>query len=340
MKRSSRIVEEHGRLRVQGNKIVDKDGIEVSLAGMSYFWSNEDWDGKDFYTEGSVDELVNEWGCQVVRCAMGVEAEGGYISNPTENKETISTVINRAIDLGIYVIVDFHSHEAENYQTEAIEFFKWVIDEFGNADNLIFEIYNEPLDTTTWQTIKNYANPVIDEIRDYNDNKNLIIVGTREWCQRVEEAAADPLQDSEGRNIAYTLHFYAATHGRYLMDRAKQAKQDGIALFVTEWGTTNNLGQCSPNVCCTHQWTQFMAEQNLSHCNWSVCDKIEGCHCSPYEVQEKEHIIGASALKKGANPNGGWTSDNLSPSGKMAKEIISNWDVTVDKHHMQKAESV
>ena len=50
---------------------------------------------------------------------------------------------------------------------------------------------------------------MIPVIREHSSN--LIIVGTPFWAQNVDEAADDPLS---GTNIAYTLHFYAGSHGR------------------------------------------------------------------------------------------------------------------------------
>ena len=38
-------------------------------------------------------------------------------------------------------------------------------------------------------------------------------------------------------NIAYTLHFYAASHKQWLMNKAQKALDNGVALIVTEWGS-------------------------------------------------------------------------------------------------------
>ena len=42
----SSIVDRHGLLRVVGNKIVNKNNIPISLAGNSFFWSNDNWGGE------------------------------------------------------------------------------------------------------------------------------------------------------------------------------------------------------------------------------------------------------------------------------------------------------
>ncbi len=52
-------------------------------------------------------------------------------------------------------------------------------------------------------------------------------------------AAGSPLSYD---NIMYSLHFYAGTHKADLRNKAKKAINAGLALFVTEWGTTDASG--------------------------------------------------------------------------------------------------
>ena len=60
----------------------------------------------------------------------------------------------------------------------------------------------------------------------------MIIVGSPEWEQRIDLVAADPITGFD--DIAYSVHFYAATHGSYLRDRTRDALDSGLAIFVTE----------------------------------------------------------------------------------------------------------
>jgi aryl-phospho-beta-D-glucosidase BglC (GH1 family) len=316
MKKEMTIVEKHGALKVKGNRIYDKNDNPVCLAGMSYFWSNEGWEGKPFYNSGTVSELEKNWNCSIVRVAMGVEDSGGYIQNPVENEATIRKVIDAAILKGIYVIIDFHSHYAFQHEQKAKDFFEMMACDYGDKDNIIYEIYNEPKNDVSWEDdVKPYAEKMISIIREI-DPVHLIIVGTTTWSQDVDIAADSPLGMEEERNIAYTLHFYAATHKQDIRDKATYALDRGIALFVTEWGTVNNLGQGNPNYHETYQWMNFLHENEISHCNWSVCDKVEGPGDTP----------GASAFIQGANTEGNWQYPNdLTDSGKEAKKIIEDW---------------
>ena len=147
------LVGKHGRLEVKGNQIVDKHGNPMSLAGNSFFWSNDNWGGERYYKREIVSWLKKDWNTTIVRAAMGVEDPGGYIENKNGNKNRIKIIVEAAINEGIYVIIDWHSHHAEDYQNEAIEFFQEMATLYGETDHVIYELYNEPLDISWSNTI-------------------------------------------------------------------------------------------------------------------------------------------------------------------------------------------
>lgn len=301
-KKNKRITVKYGQLMVQGNQITDNKGEPVALHGMSLFWSH--WPvGSKYYNYSCIKWLRDEWKCTVVRAAMGIEHDG-YLVNPVIEKNKIKKVIEAAIDLGIYVIVDWHDHNAEDHQEEAINFFAEIAGEYGEHPNIIYEIYNEPLKVSWSEVIKPYAEAVIDTIRAI-DPDNLIIVGTPAWSQDVDIAAKDPL---EYKNIAYVLHFYAATHKQYLRDKAETALKKGIALFVSEFGTCEANGNGPIDYDELNLWFEFMNSNNLSWCNWSIADKEET----------------SAALKPGADPKGNWTDSTLSESGLFIKNRIQS----------------
>ena len=55
---------------------------------------------------------------------MGVEDPGGYLHNKQANKSRLKTIVEAAIEEGIYVIIDWHSHHAEDHLEEAKLFFQ------------------------------------------------------------------------------------------------------------------------------------------------------------------------------------------------------------------------
>ncbi len=304
-------VQKHGRLQVNGSHVTAENGDKISLAGPSLFWSNDEGDSADFYNKETIDFLSENWGIGIIRAAMGVKESWdggrGYIESPAFQKAKIKKVIDAAIENNVYVIVDWHTHEAEIYTNEAVQFFSEIAEEYGDNDHIIYEIYNEPR-AQSWDIIKNYAETVISAIRE-KDPDNLIIVGNREWSQQIEEAAAKPINDN---NVAYTLHFYSGNHKQWLRDRAIRVMNSGIALFVTEWGSVNADGKGAVDVEETEKWLQFMKDNYISHVNWSLSDKNES----------------ASIINPGKGFEG-LKNDELTQSGELIKKIIIDQKVTL-----------
>ncbi|WP_158837275.1 cellulase family glycosylhydrolase [Polaribacter sp. L3A8] len=307
------IVDKHGRLRVDGNTIVDKSGTSISLAGNSLFWSNAG-DSSDFYNSSTVNHLADNWNSSIIRIAMGVKESWdggtGYIDSPIAQKNKIKKVIDAAIAKGIYVIIDWHTHEAENYQEESVAFFREMAELYGQNDNVIYEIYNEPI-KQPWSVVKSYATQVINAIRS-KDSDNLIIVGSPNWSQDVDVASQSPIVDS---NTAYALHFYAGTHSGFLRDKVKKALNNGVAIFATEWGAVNADGKGDASVSETEEWMRFLKENKISHVNWAVSDKPEG----------------ASIINSGKGISG-LQNDDLTATGVFVKDIIKNWSDDTPKN--------
>ncbi|MGB3624846.1 MAG: glycoside hydrolase family 5 protein [Henriciella sp.] len=300
----------HGELRTNGNRVVNADGNTVSLAGVSFFWSTTGWGQDDLYNAAAVDYFADDWDASLVRAAIAADRNGGYVSDPEGNLARAHAVIDAAIDKGLYVIADWHSHHAEDNPEAAVEFFTGLAEKYGDTPNIIYEIYNEPLDTADWSTVvKPYSKQLIDAIREV-DPDNLILVGTQSWSQDVDKAAADPILGET--NIAYTLHFYAASHKQDLRDKAQAALEAGLPLFVSEWGGVNYDGDGGVDKASVMQWMAFMRANGISHANWAVSDKKEG----------------ASIFKPGTSPAGPFTDEDLTESGAFVKSIVAGWDET------------
>lgn len=311
------------QITTQGNQMLF-DGEPNSIAGMSLFWSTAGAnigynDGQAYYTRGVVETLRNDWNADLIRAAIGVDAtwdptnpnsapSPGYVASEAAKimqTNLAITIADAAIENGMYVILDWHTHHAEDYPEAAIEFFSAMAERYNGYNNIIYEIYNEPLNVSWSNVIKPYAEQVIAAIRQH-DPDNLIVVGTRSWSQRVDEAARDPIND---HNVAYVLHFYAGTHRNQHRQWAQEALDLGVPLFVTEWGTVDASGDGAVDQQETQVWMDFLRNNNISHANWSLNDKPEG----------------ASALQPEADVNGNWTDADLTESGRLVRDIIRNW---------------
>ncbi len=292
------IVAKHGQLSINGTNLVDKNGEQIALRGMSLFWSQ--WGG-NYYNDETIKWLRNDWNCTVVRVAVGVE-NGGYLDNSYIEYQKSSAVIDACIKLGIYVIVDWHDHHAESHLNEAISFFNTISKNYGDQPNIIYEIYNEPLDVSWNDILKPYSQQIVNAIRK-NDSNNVIVVGTPNWSQDVDAVINDKIIDP---NVAYALHFYTGTHQQWLRDKAIQAMNAGVPLFATEWGLSEANGTGTIDLVESGLWQDFLENHNLSWCNWSVINKDES----------------SAALLPTTSTLSGWTENHLTESGRMIRAYL------------------
>jgi len=270
----------YGALHTSGSKIIGaKNNQQVMLRGVSLFWS--DATGLSYYNPTVISWVVDNLKIDVFRYAMGIEyydSNGGtknklddqvsYTKSPEGQLSTIDRMVQAAIENDVYIVIDWHSHRAHLETNLAKDFFAKISQKYKDVPNIIYEIYNEPVSGSggDWGAIKNYANSVVPAIR--TNTQNLIIVGTPNWSQHPEQGARDPIQST---NIAYVLHFYASSHskgsyGGYV----SSALSAGYPVFISEWGTTNADGDGEPNSSATNEWTQFMDQNMIPNCNWSL----------------------------------------------------------------------
>ncbi|WP_288413178.1 glycoside hydrolase family 5 protein [uncultured Sphingomonas sp.] len=284
----------HGRLAVKGNRVVDAQGRPFAVHGMSLFWSQ--WQPR-YYDPATVAWLVRDWRVTAVRAAIGAQ-QGGYDTQPEAETKRAEAVIDAAIAQGIYVVVDWHAHQPR--ADDAVRFFSHIATKYRGVPNLIYETYNEPLPEHGWaKVLKPYHAKVIGAIRAI-DPGAFVVAGTRSWSQDVDEAAADPLPFA---NVAYTLHFYAATHKGELRAKAETAMRRGVALFVTEYGTTAANGDAPIDAKETQTWWDWCAKNGISYLNWSVANKDEA----------------SAILKPTTQGLSGWSEADLTESGRLVR---------------------
>jgi len=293
-------VKEHGQLRVKGTQLVDKNGKHVMLRGVSYGWHSF-W--PRFYNKQSVQWLAKDWNANVVRAAMGIETGSKgltYKENPADAKAKIKAVVNGAVASGIYVIIDWHSHNINT--KEAVAFFDEMSKTYADTPNVIYEIFNEP-DEESWADVKAYSEEVIKVIRK-NDPDNIILVGCPHWDQDINLPAADPIKGYD--NLMYTVHFYAATHKQELRDRTDAAIKTGLPVFISECAGMEATGDGPLDTAEWQKWIDWMESRGLSWITWSVSDKDETC----------------SMLKKSTSSTGNWKESDLKESGIKTRAYL------------------
>ena len=188
---------------------------------------------------------------------------------------------------------------------EAEAFFDFMAARYGDNPAVIYEICNEPNGNVTWERdVKPYAQRVIPIIRT-RAPQSVILVGSTTWSQDIHVAARSPL---EGENLMYTLHFYAGTYGETLRQRIDSALAAGLPVFVSEWGTSRADGSGGVFLKESEEWLDFLDQRGISWVNWSLCDKSET----------------SAALRPGTPPEGRWTREDLSESGRFVFSRFSS----------------
>jgi endoglucanase len=295
-------VQINGQLHVANGQIVNKNGLPPQLRGISMSWSI--WQGRKYYNTDVVDWLRKDFNISLLRVSMAVQPDSGYLQQPHDQKKLVTTMIDRAIKKGIYVLIDWHDHNGHLHVEQSKKFFGQMAKKYKGVPNVIYEIWNEP-ERVTWDTVKNYALQIIPEIRKHDKN-NLIVVGTPHWDQDVDIAAANPIKGFD--NIAYSFHFYASepSHQAGLRARADKAIQSGLPLLVTEWGVGEADGNGAFDIEKNATWLKWMQSHKLSWANWNITDKKET----------------TAILQSGAPVNGDWTEEQLTPAGAYIRKVL------------------
>lgn len=295
---------QHGALHVENGKLTDENGNTVQLYGMSTHgiaWFPQ------YINYDSFRTLRDDWNTNCIRLAMYTAEYGGYCAGGDKEqlKQLVRDGVSYATELGMYVIVDWHilsDYDPNQNKDEAIAFFREMAEVFADNDNVLYEICNEPNGGTSWDSIKSYAEEVIPVIRAQKPNA-VILVGTPTWSQEIDKAAASPLDDS---NVMYTLHFYAGTHKDDLRNRLETCVQNGLPVFVSEFGMCDASGNGANDFVSTTKWLDLLNKYQISFCCWNLANKDES----------------SSVFKASSTALSDWTDDDFNESGRWIRDYF------------------
>lgn len=295
---------QHGALHVENGKLTDENGNTVQLYGMSTHgiaWFPQ------YINYDSFRTLRDDWNTNCIRLAMYTAEYGGYCAGGDKEqlKQLVRDGVSYATELGMYVIVDWHilsDCDPNQNKDEAITFFREMSEAFAGNDNVLYEICNEPNGGTSWDSIKSYAEEVIPVIRAQKPDA-VILVGTPTWSQEIDKASASPLDDS---NVMYTLHFYAGTHKDDLRNRLETCVQNGLPVFVSEFGMCDASGNGANDFVSTTKWLDLLNKYQISFCYWNLANKDES----------------SSVFKASSTALSDWTDDDFNESGRWIRDYF------------------
>lgn len=228
-------------LSVSGRFIRDPQGNNVVLRGVSLI----DVGVADTRVRNArqlIDMATNEadgWYARVVRLPVypnAIDETPGWLANPDAYfNDHLNPAVQNCIARQIYCIIDWHyiaDYNNSTVDTATRAFWNYVAPRYANVPNVIFELYNEPVNPDNWSTWKQWAQPWVNIIRSHAPN-NLILIGGPRWSQNMSSAATDPFT---GSNLVYVAHIYPEHGGQSTWDSWFGNAANTVPFFVTEWG--------------------------------------------------------------------------------------------------------
>lgn len=293
----------HGKLTVNSGKVLDKNGVEFIIQGIS---THSIYEFSKYINYETFKELKDVFNINTIRLAMYTEEKLGY-SEDLHLK--IDEGIKYATELGLYVIIDWHTLNDNNpniNKETAKIFFKEMAYKYKDYDNIIYEICNEPNGDATWEIIKTYALEIIEIIREF-DKDGIIIIGTPDYCKNIEEAQKNPIEQYD--NLLYSFHFYAGTHKTSSREELEKVLNTNFPVIVSEFGISEASGTGNVDEKEASTWINFLREKKVGYICWNLSNKNES----------------SSILKSGIENLSSWKEDDLAQTGIWLKKIYNEY---------------
>ena len=207
------------KLSVKGNAFVNETGETLVFRGLNT--SDPDKLASQRRWNKAYFEEMKSWGANVVR--FPVHPAAWRKRSPAYYLELLDQGVAWATELGLYVIIDWHSignlhtemyQQGPGYETtqkETFEFWRMIAQHYKDHTTVAFyELFNEPtvyngqLGTCTWEQWKALNEEMIGIIRA-NGGTGIPLVAGFNWAYDLRPVRENPI-DAAG--IAYVSHPY------------------------------------------------------------------------------------------------------------------------------------
>jgi hypothetical protein len=268
-------------ISVKGNRFVDPAGEPVLFRGLAVadpdkLASQGRWN-RDLFV------AVKAMGATVVR--LPVHPIAWRNRTPAAYLKLLDQGVAWCADLGIYVIIDWHSignlksgmFQAPMYETstaETLAFWRTMAMHFnGNHTVAFFELFNEPthfrgmLGPMSWTEWRELNEEMIGVIR-YWDKDTIPIVAGFDWAYDLDPVHYDPVK-AEG--IAYAVHPYPNKRPQPWEPRWEENfafVADRYPMIATEIGFGLKPGETVDKTHYGDRITHFLEERGISWVAW------------------------------------------------------------------------
>ncbi len=224
-------------LRIEGTKLLSKDGKEVLLRGVSI--ADPLMPGVEFKKD-HFEFLAKSWRANCVRVPVHPghwKARGAAACD-----KLLDDAVAWCREFGLYAILDYHAignpktgkaqkdkPEYDSSMETARAFWRHVAKRHGEKPWVLFEVFNEPMQIT-WADLKPLAAELVSIVRE-GAPESVVIVPGSDYTYDLRGPAADPL---EAKNVMYAWHSYpvrGTTWDPYIGEARKK-----LPIIATEWG--------------------------------------------------------------------------------------------------------
>ena len=268
-------------ISVRGNRFVDPEGKTVLFRGLSI--SDPDKiDGQGHWGKQHFVH-VKEMGAQLVR--IPVHPVAWRDRTPAKYIALLDSAVTWCAELGIYVIIDWHSIgnlQSELFQDpmyntsmgETFSFWRMIARHFkGNNTVAFYELFNEPtlysnqLGRMSWDEWKKINEDLICVIRAFDREKIPLVAGF-DWAYDLSPLRINPV---EADGIGYVTHPYP--HKRTQPWEPKWEEDFGFAadqfpLIATEIGFTIGNEGMTDNAAYGKAIVSYLEGRGISWVAW------------------------------------------------------------------------
>ncbi len=253
------------RLRADGNRIVDANGKEVVLRGVSLPYLSQ---RRDRSVKERIDMAVDDWRADVVR--LPLYGPHRTLDPIQAHEKYLKEAVEHCVAKGVYCIIDLHFiDDLRVRRPHAHYFWHQIAPLYADNPNVLFELYNEDNfggaeNPRSWAEYKALIGPVAAMVRE-RAPETLLLIGCPRWNQDLRDIAGDPFPDP---NVAYVWHFYGNHDRTAWKDAACLAERHPV--FVTEFGWQNKDAPSHQRATTTDFGMPFMDFMAKHHVSWTA----------------------------------------------------------------------
>jgi len=289
-------------LKVVGTQVQNSKKQRVRLRGVnaaSLEWSSN---GEGHILE-TVKRAVEDWHCNIVRIPVTQDRWFGKAPEQTDEGAAYRDLVKQVIDYcaanGCYVMIDNHWSDEGEWgkqigqhlmpEENSVVFWKDFAMLYKNHPAVLFDLYNEPHDTTwdIWlnggqvterdrrtRTEKTYTavgmQALLDAVRS-TGAKNVVVAGGLDWAYDMSGFLnGKALVDKKGNGVIYANHNYpfkGDTFEKWLAKMELASKT--LPIIVSEFGAGGG-GPPSRNALPSDVWVRRVLQALHDH-EWDFC---------------------------------------------------------------------